>query len=68
MVETKIIGIKIPLDLYLLVLTANPDKDFNTIVIEVLSKKYGFSTHAPIVKDKKIIDSKINKFLFGSKE
>ena len=41
MVKTKSLGIRIPLDLFKLVVAAEPDKSFSEIVVLCLSEKYG---------------------------
>jgi len=44
MVDTKAIGVRIPVDLYEHVLAANPGKTFTDIVKSALEEKYGFVT------------------------
>jgi len=49
--NTKAVGIRIPVGLYDLVMSANPGKTFTDIVKSALAEKYGFNSAKELVEN-----------------
>ena len=67
MIKTKAIGVRLPIDLFKLVMSANPNKTFTAVVIDALLEKYAFIPSAQLldddVEDDGSVEDVVDRFL-----